>query len=55
MAQALAPVELSVVRNDGFVHFGDMLQLAHAGPTGTTLSGDINDVVRLHQSMHNRA
>ena len=46
MAQAMAPAELSVVRDDGNVHFGDMVQLAHAGPTASVLAADIHDAVR---------
>ena len=46
MAQALAPAELTVVRDDGHVHFGDVVQLAHAGPSQAVLATDIHDAVR---------
>jgi len=49
MATALAPVELTVVRDDGLVHFGDVLQLAHAAEAAV-LAADANDVVRLAPS-----
>ena len=45
MSTALAPVVLTVVRSDGFVHFGDVIQLAHCG-NGAVLSADVEDVVR---------
>lgn len=52
MAQALAPVELTVVRQDGLVHFGDVVQIAHVGPSQAVLSGDVHDVVRLFTPAH---
>ena len=45
MALALAPTELTVVRNDGFVHFGDVLQLAHCGETAAVLAADTHEQV----------
>jgi hypothetical protein len=62
MAVALAPQELTVVKNDGFVHFGDAVQLAHCGPTGAVLAADTHGkvrllacaIVRIHGNPHNR-
>jgi hypothetical protein len=47
MAVALAPQELSVLRNDGYVHFGDALQLIHCGPSGAVLAADTHGKVCL--------
>lgn len=45
MAVAMAPVQLSCIRDDGLVHFGDVVQLAHA-PTGCSLAVNVHDRVR---------
>ena len=42
MNKALAPVELTTVKADGYVHFGDVVQVCHA-TTGSTLACDIDD------------
>ena len=41
MAMALAPVELTKVADDDYVHFGDVLQITSS--TGAVLAGDIED------------
>jgi hypothetical protein len=55
MAQALAPANLTVVRDDGHVHFGDLVQLAHAGPSEAVLAADIHDMVRPYPSQPSHA
>jgi len=42
MAKALQPVDLTVIRNDGYVHFGDLVMLKSLG-TDAFLSGDLQD------------
>ena len=44
MAVALAGVELTRVRDDPYVHFGDVLQVLHAG-SGASLATDVEDKV----------
>ena len=44
MATALQPVACTVVRGDGLVHFGDVLQLANVG-SAAFLHCDIEDRV----------
>lgn len=44
MAIALQPVNCSTVRNDGLIHFGDVLQLANVG-AAAFLTSDIEDRV----------
>ena len=45
MDRALAPAELTVTQADGNVHFGDVLQLQHAG-SNAVLAVDVHDSVR---------
>lgn len=45
MQTGLAPVE-PTCRQDGYVHFGDVLQLAHAH-TGAVLVVDVSDKVSI--------
>lgn len=47
MAIALQPVDLTTIRGDGFVHFGDVLQLANVG-SAAFLTCDIEDRVCLY-------
>merc|ERR1711907_779629 len=42
MAKALQPVDLTVIRDDGYVHFGDLCMLKSMG-TEAFLSGDLQD------------
>jgi len=42
MAKALQPVDLTVIRDDGYVHFGDLCMLKSTG-TDSFLSGDLQD------------
>eukprot|EP00803_Ostreobium_quekettii_P009150 evm.model.scf_753.1 EVM.evm.TU.scf_753.1 scf_753:18748-21737(-) len=42
ISSALRDIELTVVRDDGLVHFGDVLQLAQAD-SGTVLACDVKD------------
>lgn len=42
MSTALAEQELSKIRDDPYVHFGDVIQLVHVD-TGTVLSSDVED------------
>merc|ERR1711959_387245 len=42
MAKALQPVDLTVIRDDGYVHFGDLVML-HSLGTEAFLSGDLQD------------
>jgi hypothetical protein len=44
MAVALAGVELTRIRDDPYVHFGDLLQVVHAS-TGASLANDVEDKV----------
>ncbi len=44
MSTALAPVEMTKVRDDACVHFGDVLQLVHV-KTGSLLAVDVEDKV----------
>ena len=39
------PVELTTVKADGYVHFGDVVQVCHA-TTGSTLACDIDEKIR---------
>lgn len=45
MSTALAPVEMTKIRDDPYVHFGDVLQLVHV-KTGCLLAVDVEDKVR---------
>lgn len=47
MAVALQPVQCTTIRNDGLVHFGDVLQLVNAS-TSAVLACDIEDRVSPH-------
>lgn len=42
MAKALQPVDLTVIRDDGYVHFGDLI-MVHSIGTDAFLSGDLQD------------
>jgi len=42
MAKALQPVDLTVIRKDGYVHFGDLIMF-HSEGTNGFLSGDLQD------------
>ena len=42
MAKALQPVDLTVIRDDGYVHFGDLIMIKSNG-TDSFLSGDLQD------------
>ena len=47
MAVALQPVQCTTIKNDGLVHFGDVLQLVNAS-TSAVLACDIEDRVSPH-------
>ena len=44
MNSVLAPVDLTAVKKDGFVHFGDTVQICQA-TTGSVLSCDVGDMM----------
>lgn len=44
MSTALAPVDMTKIRDDPYVHFGDVLQLVHV-KTGCLLAVDVEDKV----------
>lgn len=44
MQTACAPVELTKIRDDPYVHFGDVVQLLHVN-TGCLLAVDVEDKV----------
>lgn len=45
MQTACSPVEMTKVRDDPYVHFGDIVQLLHVN-TGCLLAVDVEDKVR---------
>jgi hypothetical protein len=45
MQTACCPVEMTKVRDDPYVHFGDVVQLLHVN-TGCLLAIDVEDKVR---------
>lgn len=46
MQTACASVEMTKIRDDPYVHFGDVVQLLHVN-TGSLLAVDVEDKVRM--------